>query len=373
MFWKKKDKDSNKDSPSSTTSTNPFDQPSEQPSSSSSLYSNNSNQQYSNGGGSRYNNSNTSDYSSNNGGRYGSKQHEQNRDDLFASPRPQQQQQQQYDSQGQEDAYGRSTRNRYGDEEGDEDQEVVGIKKQIRDIKQDSLQSTRNALQKISEAEQSATQSMNQLGTQSSKLTTIIGDVYMKWFCLMGYRFLSVAQIANVNRNIDLAKAHSDRASSQADELKQLNRSIFIPVVKNPFNKSARQRRDIERLQADQAEHMDERDNIRQFEQESNARIDQANRRNDRVSSNAGYRRGRSEADRRRYQFEADEEDDAVEDEIDSNLDLLGGATARLKNMALTMNDELDSQNKHLGKLNKKVDPISQKLVATTATLNNTR
>ncbi|SAM00914.1 hypothetical protein [Absidia glauca] len=348
MFWKKKDKDSNKDSPSSTTSTNPFDQPSEQPSSSSSLYSNNSNQQYSNGGGSRYNNSNAGDYSSNSTGRYGNKQHEQNRDDLFASPRPQQQQQQQYDSQGQEDAYGRSARNRYGDEEGGEDQEVVGLKKQIRDIKQESLQSTRNALQKISEAEQSASQSMNQLGTQST-------------------------QIANVNRNIDLAKAHSDRASSQADELKQLNRSIFIPVVKNPFNKSARQRRDIERLQADQAEHMDERDNIRQFEHESNARIDQANRRNDRVSSNAGYRRGRSEADRRRYQFEADEEDDAVEDEIDSNLDLLGGATARLKNMAMTMNDELDSQNKHLGKLNKKVDPISQKLVATTATLNNTR
>ncbi|KAI8339200.1 hypothetical protein BC941DRAFT_373527 [Chlamydoabsidia padenii] len=340
MFWKKKDKDSNKESPSSATSTNPFDQPS----SASSVYSNNS-QQYSNGGGSRYNSSNTSDYSTNNG-RYGNNNYEQNREDLFTSPRQQQQQQQQYDSQGQEDAYGRSARSRYGEDE--EDQEVGGLKKQIRDVKQDTLQSTRNALQKIHEAEQSASQSMNQLGAQST-------------------------QIANVNRNIDLAKAHSDRAASQADELKQLNRSIFIPVVKNPFNKSARQRRDIERLQADQAEHMEERDNIRQFEHESNARIDQANRQNDRVSSNAGYRRGRSEADRRRYQFEADEEDDAVEDEIDSNLDLLGGATARLKNMAMTMNDELDSQNKHLGKLNKKVDPISQKLVATTHTLNNTR
>ncbi|CAO3589835.1 unnamed protein product [Absidia cylindrospora] len=215
-------------------------------------------------------------------------------------------------------------------------------------VDMESLQSTRNALQKITEAEQSAAQSMNQLGTQST-------------------------QIANVNRNIDLAKAHSDRASSQADELKQLNRSIFIPVVKNPFNKNARHRREIERLQADQSEHMNERDDIRKFEHDSNARIDQANRRNDHVSSNHGYRRGRSEADRRRYQFEADEEDDAVEDEIDQNLDLLGGATSRLKNMAMTMNEELDSQNKHLGKLNKKVDPISQKLVATTHTLNSTR
>ncbi|ORZ14151.1 hypothetical protein BCR42DRAFT_418154 [Absidia repens] len=350
MFWKKKDKESKASSASS--STNPFDEPTTQQSSSS-LYSNTSGtsntsgQPYSGNGGSRYNNTTTNDYSTNNG-RYGNnRSYEQNRDDLFAGSSPRRSPSQQYDSQGQDDAYGRSTKSRYGEDE-EEDQEVGGLKKQIRDVKQESLQSTRNALQKITEAEQSAAQSMNQLGTQST-------------------------QIANVNRNIDLAKAHSDRASSQADELKQLNRSIFIPVVKNPFNKNARHRREIERLQADQSEHMNERDDIRKFEHDSNARIDQANRRNDQVSSNHGYRRGRSEADRRRYQFEADEEDDAVEDEIDSNLDLLGGATARLKNMAMTMNDELDSQNKHLGKLNKKVDPISQKLVATTHTLNSTR
>ncbi|KAI8092712.1 uncharacterized protein BX664DRAFT_357228 [Halteromyces radiatus] len=334
MFWKKKDKDS------SSTSTNPFEQSTPQLSSTPS-YSSGSSAGYNSQpsyGGSRYSNNNDND-----GGRYGQRTHEQDRDDLFGSPR--RPQQQQYDSQGQEDAYGRS-KSRYGEQ--DEDEEVGGIKKQIRDIKQESLQSTRNALQKIGEAEQSAAQSMNQLGTQST-------------------------QIANVSRNLDLAKAHSDRASSQADELKQLNRSIFIPVVKNPFNKGARQRREIEKLQNDHAEHMNEREDIRQFEYESSARIDQANRRNERGSSNGGYRRGRSEADRRRYQFEQDEEDDAVEDEIDQNLDLLGDATARLKNMAVTMNDELSSQNAKLGKLNTKVDPISQKLVATTHTLNKTR
>ncbi|ORZ24062.1 hypothetical protein BCR42DRAFT_402177 [Absidia repens] len=328
MFWKKKEKQSTDSSVAS--STNPFDQTAQTPSLQSNTSSVSDN--YSN---------NTSDYSNNGGRRYNT--NEDDRADLFGSSR---QSPSQYDSQGQDDAYGRrSQAQQYGEEE---DEEVGGLKKQIRDIKQDSLQSTRNALQKINEAEQSAAQSLNQLGTQSS-------------------------QIANVNRNIDLAKAHSDRASSQADELKQLNRSIFIPVVKNPFNKGARQRRDIERLQADQAEHMEERDNIRQFEQESNARIDQANRRNDRVSANAGYRRGRTQADRNRYQFEADEEDDKIEDELDENLDLLGGATARLKNMAMTMNDELDSQNKQLGKLNTKVDPISHKLTATTATLNKTK
>ncbi|KAI9299439.1 hypothetical protein BJ944DRAFT_172385 [Cunninghamella echinulata] len=240
-------------------------------------------------------------------------------------------------------------RSRYG--EDDEDEEVGGMKRQIRDIKQESLQSTRNALQKITEAQDSAAQSMNMLGNQSG-------------------------QIANINRNLDLAKAHSDRASSQADELKQLNRSIFIPVVKNPFNKGARQEREIQKLQKEHAEHMEERDEIRKFEYESNARIDQANRQYQNTNSGrGGYRRGggRSQADRNRYQFEADEEDDAVEDEIDNNLDLLSGITGNLKTMALTMNDELDSQLKQIDKATRKTTPVTEKLMRTTHTLDNTR
>lgn len=184
---------------------------------------------------------------------------------------------------------------------------------------------------------------------------------------------LSKGQIANVDRNLDLAKAYSDRAAAQAEELRQLNRSIFIPVVKNPFTKSKREKRELEALRKDHAEHMEERDRIRQYEYESSARIEQAQRRNERVSANAGYRRGRSEADRRRYQFEADEEDDAIEDELDQNLDLISDATARLKNMALTMNEELDAQNRALEKTTVKVDPLSQKLAATTHKLNKTR
>ncbi|KAI7848800.1 hypothetical protein BDC45DRAFT_522344 [Circinella umbellata] len=288
------------------------------------------------------------------GGRYGTRRDDQyeaeQRNELFAGASdrrvPPSQRYGGYDDEEQDegrDAYGRN--NRYADEE---DEEVGQIKSQIRNVKQDSLESTRRALQKLNETEASAANTMNMLGQQSS-------------------------QLANVDRNLDLSKAYSDRASNQANELQQLNRSIFIPVVKNPFNKSKRQQREIESLQRDQREHMEERDRIRQYEYESNARIEQAQRRNDRVSANAGYRRGRSDADKRRYQFEADSEDDAVEDEIDENLDLLGGATARLKNMALTMNEELDSQNKQLDKVNKKVDPLSEKLVATTHRLNKTR
>ena len=182
----------------------------------------------------------------------------------------------------------------------------------------------------------------------------------------------NVAQIANVNRHLDMSKAYADRASNQAEELRKLNRSIFVPVVSNPFRRKEKEKKELERLQQDHADHMAERDQIRQLEYETKARIEETNRSNSAPRGREG-RRGRSEADRRRYQFEADSEDDAVEDEIDQNLDLLGDAVAGLKNMAITMNTTLDDQNKQLKKTINQVDPLSQNLVKTTDKLNRTR
>lgn len=175
-----------------------------------------------------------------------------------------------------------------------------------------------------------------------------------------------------MDRNLDLSKAYSDRASNQASELKQLNRSIFIPVVKNPFTKSSRERKAMAKINRDQEAHQKERDDIRQFEYESSARYENTQRKVNNLGKEE-FRQGRTQSDRRRYQFEPDEEDDAIEDEIDSNLDLLGDATARLRTMAVSMNEELDSQNKQLNKLSKKVDPISSKLMSTTYTLDSTK
>ncbi|GAA5801293.1 hypothetical protein HPULCUR_006739 [Helicostylum pulchrum] len=243
-----------------------------------------------------------------------------------------------------------SSRDEYPDEydEQDEEAHVSGMKQQIKNVKQDSLASTRLALQKIHETETTAANTMNMLGQQSS-------------------------QLANVNRHLDMSKAYANKAESSADELKQLNKSIFIPVVSNPFRRKEKERRELENMQKDHAEHMAERDNIRQFEYESSARILETNRLNSAPGTATGGRRGRSEADRRRYQFEEDSDDDKVEDEIDENLDLLGGAVGRLKNMALTMNTELDSQNDQINKAMYKVDPMTNKLVRITDTLNKTK
>lgn len=77
---------------------------------------------------------------------------------------------------------GRSNASRYYDEDEDgepyassrfaqqqEEEEVQGIKQQIGFVKQESLQSTRNAVAKIREAEDAAGNTLNMLGTQSRK------------------------------------------------------------------------------------------------------------------------------------------------------------------------------------------------------------
>jgi hypothetical protein len=75
-----------------------------------------------------------------------------------------------YDEQGQQDAYSSS---KWGEDEAD--QEVGGLKQQIRNVKQDTLASSRNAVQKIREAEEAAGNTMNMLGEQSCKYNLSVG------------------------------------------------------------------------------------------------------------------------------------------------------------------------------------------------------
>lgn len=48
---------------------------------------------------------------------------------------------------------------------------------------------------------------------------------------------------------------------------------------------------------------------------------------------------------RKRFQFEKDEEDDILEDELDGNLDEISEMTKRLKALGSAMGTELDQQN----------------------------
>ncbi|OZJ03382.1 hypothetical protein BZG36_04486 [Bifiguratus adelaidae] len=236
------------------------------------------------------------------------------------------------------DRYGRPVDRRQEYAEQYDDDPVGDIKQQINFVKQDTLASTRNALFKLHESEGAAGNTMDMLGNQS-------------------------VQLANVDRHMDSAKVGSDRAADSTTELKKLNRSIFIPVISNPFTKKSRERKEIENLNRYAEEQERSAMENRKYQYESKKRVENAQK-----TAQSGYQsgtRGRSQADRNRYQFEADAEDDAVEDEIDQNLDAMSSAIGNLKNMALNMGTEVQSQNKMIDRIDRKIDPVNERLRVT--------
>jgi hypothetical protein len=64
---------------------------------------------------------------------------------------------------------------------------------------------------------------------------------------------------------------------------------------------------------------------------------------------------GGNAAERSKYQFEADSDDEAVENEIDDALGAVSAAVGRLNVQAKTFGTEIEHQNKLIDKITEKV------------------
>ncbi|KAG8751102.1 hypothetical protein FRC12_012606 [Ceratobasidium sp. 428] len=238
----------------------------------------------------------------------------------------------------------------------EEDEEVEGIKQDMRSIKQDSVQSTRNALRIARETEETARNTLMKLGDQSEK-------------------------IANTERHLDLAKGSTNRAEDRTDELKQLNRSIFRPVI--VFNKDAKRAREEQRLADRHEEERLEREKAALDVRETQNRLGRAATYGQRSGGDDGYGEGEEgissgrrnlppeqqrarQTARSRYQFEATASDDELEDELDDNLDEIHDVAKRLKALATASGQEVEAQNKRLGKLTTDTDRLDTKIVRAT-------
>ena len=170
--------------------------------------------------------------------------------------------------------------------------------------------------------------------------------------------------------------------------MKTLNRSMFAVHVNNvnfpstskftiatnslkPFT-SAQRTAERENAVLEQArKDRDERDATRNAAWSSNARAqDQARRLNKQMG---GTKTKSSLAERSKYQFEADSEDEEMENEIDSNLDLLHGAAGRLKQLGLAMGEEVDAQNRHIDRIGGKVDTVDDEIALNRSRLDRLR
>lgn len=215
--------------------------------------------------------------------------------------------------------------------EEEEDEDVQATKQQVRFMKQEDVSSTRNALQIAAQAEETGRNTLARLGAQGER-------------------------IHNTEKNLDLAANHNRIAEGKAKELKTLNKSMFAVHVSNPFNASERRRQRDEDIITKHRSERDQRETTRSAAFETNQRLEKTFK--ELRPGDAGYQanKGKSSlAERAKYQFEADSEDDEMENEIDSNLDALSGAATRLNGLARATGKEVEEQNKHLDRITGKV------------------
>lgn len=216
---------------------------------------------------------------------------------------------------------------RYLTAEEQEEEEVKASKDEIRFLKQQDVSSTRNARRIAEQAEATGRETLARLAAQ--------GD-----------------RIHNTERNLDIASHQNRLAEEKASELKTLNRSMFAMHVSNPFTAKKREAAEtaiavekhrVERQRAEETRQNAYSTTARHQGQERNMR--NPNRPTDKASL----------ANRAKYQFEADSEDEAMEDEIEGNLDAIHRGAKVLHQLGNAMGDELDEQNKHIDRINNKV------------------
>lgn len=238
-----------------------------------------------------------------------------------------------------------------GDEEANsEDEDVEAIKTQMKFTRREDVNLTRSALRAAAMAEESGRNALGMLGAQGE-------------------------QLYDTERNIELSSTQNKIATEKTRELRTLNRSMFTPHVSNPFNSKRRLREKEEQIKAERMRQQMVRENLRKDEYDSQQRIMDGLGANTNSNQNSETARKYSKynKERQKYMFEADEEDEALEDEIDANLDALHSASKRLHKLAISTHDELERQNKTINKLGDRVDDLDVGIHMNSHTLMNIR
>ena len=152
-------------------------------------------------------------------------------------------------------------------------------------------------------------------------------------------------RLANSERYLDMSRTKAGAADDKVDELKKLNRSIFRPVI--TFHKDAKRAAQEAKVQQRYEEEREGRAQAMIEVRGTRNRLEEAGG----AGSRFGNGKERSPADlanckeqRQRYQFEATESDEEIEDELDDNLDEIGSVAERLKALGSAMGEEIDEQ-----------------------------
>ena len=214
--------------------------------------------------------------------------------------------------------------------EEEEEEEIQAVKEEMRFVKQGDVASTRNALRVAAQAEETGRETLARLGAQGER-------------------------IHDTERNLDLATIEGRNADAKAKELKTLNKSMFHVHVANPFTGARRRRERDELILNTHRQDRETREGTRSEAFHTNQRMDRTFRDIDREAKRPAGKARANVTERAKYQFEADSEDETMEDEIEQNLDLLHGAAGRMNGLARATGKEIEEQNRHLERIGGKV------------------
>lgn len=239
----------------------------------------------------------------------------------------------------------------------EEDEEVDTIKQQIKFTKQSSAASTRNTLKMARDAEMAGLNTLGMLGSQSEKL-------------------------GNIENNLTLLKIQNREADSRVSELKKLNRSVFAVHVSNPFTSKRRAKEMEERIKTQREMDKEMQNETRQKLFDSTNSVTHAmNSVNDQRlgrtpqhgadSIREKYSRDQILKRNKKYAFEGDDEDEDLEVEIDRNLNEISNVSKRLKNIAMSQNQEVNKQQNRLNDIEGDTDDLDIKLYWNTKRLQN--
>ncbi|KAH7123993.1 plasma membrane snare protein-like protein [Dendryphion nanum] len=228
--------------------------------------------------------------------------------------------------------------------EEQEEEDISATKQEIRFMKQQDVSSTRNALRLAEQAEATGRDTLARLGAQGER-------------------------IHNTERNLDMSSSQNRIAEEKARELKTLNKSMFAMHVANPFTGGARREERDRKIMDTHRQEREQRDATRKAAWESTARGSQVTKGGP-GGGGAGGAGKSTLADRAKYQFEADSEDDEMENEIDDNLDKLHRSAQTLNSLSRAMGEEIGTQNKHIDRIIQKTDKVDDQIAMNRARLD---
>ncbi|KAI1412584.1 hypothetical protein F5Y13DRAFT_163035 [Hypoxylon sp. FL1857] len=289
-------------------------------------------------------------------GRTDSNDTDANRDALFAGA------QERYGQQGpseQGGAYGASGADSgsskyggYGEqreltEEEKEEAEVDDIKRQIKQERFATKQTSANIARLAEDTAGFAAQITARVGYQTERLN-------------------------HTESLIDRGSMSSREAEDQTKKLKSLNRSMFAVHVSNPFTAKKRTAEMEQKVLDQNRADRELRETTRKEGYLGNQRMETAFREAE-ASKKKDVWQKQSAAERSKYAFEDDAEDDEMEEDIDNNMEKTSQALSQMNTYAKVLSNEFDHQNKMIDRIGNKSDKLSDATAVQTRRLKTIR